>query len=184
MKFKYLIASIVFAATSSSAHAALIERTFDLTAADFTLTGGSPTPAPVDPVELIFRVVFDLSVTVSPATTTGLTIEYFNLPNPPYSLAFVYDSSTGYLTVATYPFLDGCDVGAASFCTTLGDPTGPAPIAYGTTQVTSSDGIWQTDHVSVGVLPVPEPSTWALTLVGFGGMGWLLRSRHRTPAVA
>src|SRR5271157_4531746 len=46
--------------------------------------------------------------------------------------------------------LDGCDVGAASFCTTLGDPTGPAPIAYGTTQVTSSDGIWQTDHVSVG----------------------------------
>ena len=31
---------------------------------------------------------------------------------------------------------------------------------------------------------VPEPATWGLMLVGFGGMGAMLRSRRRTAAVA
>jgi hypothetical protein len=35
-----------------------------------------------------------------------------------------------------------------------------------------------------GQLAVPEPATWGLMLVGFGGMGALLRNRRRTAAVA
>jgi hypothetical protein len=33
-------------------------------------------------------------------------------------------------------------------------------------------------------IAVPEPATWGLMLVGFGGMGALLRNRRRTAAVA
>jgi PEP-CTERM motif len=33
-------------------------------------------------------------------------------------------------------------------------------------------------------VPVPEPSTWAMTLAGFGGLGWLARIRRRKMAVS
>jgi hypothetical protein len=29
------------------------------------------------------------------------------------------------------------------------------------------------------IVPVPEPSTWAMTLAGFAGLGWLARMRGR-----
>jgi hypothetical protein len=104
MKFHSFVAGVAFAALTASAHAAVIERTFDVTASDFnTLITGSPTPAPTDPVDLNFTLVFDPSVSVTSASTSGLTINSFNLPNPPYSLAYTYDSVNNYLIIATYP---------------------------------------------------------------------------------
>ncbi|NUR45336.1 MAG: PEP-CTERM sorting domain-containing protein [Sphingomonas sp.] len=35
----------------------------------------------------------------------------------------------------------------------------------------------------INVTPVPEPATWALMLLGFGGVGLALR-RRRKPALA
>jgi hypothetical protein len=35
------------------------------------------------------------------------------------------------------------------------------------------------DHVSLDVVAVPEPATWAITLVGFGLLGASLRHRRR-----
>jgi hypothetical protein len=139
MKLYVLIASVVFAAMSFGAHAATIERTFDVTASDFnTLITGSPTPAPTDPVDLDFTLVFDPSVSVTSASTSGLTINSFDLPNPPYSLAYTYDSVNGYLTVATYAGFDSCLNGTASYCTTLNDPAAAAPFANGAEQTTPS----------------------------------------------
>ena len=39
-------------------------------------------------------------------------------------------------------------------------------------------------YVSINLVAVPEPSTWAMTLAGFAGLGWLARLRRRklTPA--
>jgi hypothetical protein len=51
-------------------------------------------------------------------------------------------------------------------------------------------GSWLIDDVSVrdnggaGGLGVPEPATWALMILGFGGVGGLLRRRHARPAIA
>ena len=60
MKLNLLMASAVFAVMSFGARAAVIERTFDVMASDFdTLITGSPTPAPTDPVDLNFTLLFD-----------------------------------------------------------------------------------------------------------------------------
>ncbi|MEO5937405.1 MAG: PEPxxWA-CTERM sorting domain-containing protein [Sphingomonas sp.] len=40
------------------------------------------------------------------------------------------------------------------------------------------------DNVSLDVVAVPEPATWAITLMGFGLMGASLRYRRRSMAVA
>jgi hypothetical protein len=39
-------------------------------------------------------------------------------------------------------------------------------------------------YVSINFVAAPEPSTWAMTLAGFAGLGWLahLRRRKLTPA--
>ena len=39
-------------------------------------------------------------------------------------------------------------------------------------------------YVSINFVAAPEPSTWAMTLTGFAGLGWLARLRRRklTPA--
>ena len=94
--------SALFAALTSFAHAAVIERTFDVTASSFALISGSSAPAPVDPVDLNFTLLIDTSMSVTSPSTAGFTINSFNLPDPPYSLEYTYDSGTGYLTVATY----------------------------------------------------------------------------------
>ena len=189
MKLNLLMASAVFAVMSFGARAAVIERTFDVMASDFdTLITGSPTPAPTDPVDLNFTLLFDPSVSVTSASTSGLTINSFTLPNPPYSLAYTYDSVNNYLIVATYPLgNDSCANGTASYCFTLYDSAEAVPFVYGAVQTTPSGGIWASNTVSVAASPiggVPEPSTWALMLTGFGAVGWLASRRHRVPANA
>jgi hypothetical protein len=36
-----------------------------------------------------------------------------------------------------------------------------------------------TGYVSINFVAAPEPSTWAMTLTGFAGLGWLARLRRR-----
>ena len=43
----------------------------------------------------------------------------------------------------------------------------------------SPGGSFTVNASSSAVAPVPEPATWALMLVGFGGMGYAMRSRRR-----
>jgi hypothetical protein len=40
------------------------------------------------------------------------------------------------------------------------------------------------DIGAVDWTPVPEPSTWAMMLTGFAGLGWLARLRRRKPTPA
>jgi len=63
----------------------------------------------------------------------------------------------------------GCSGGAPIVCTTAG-----------TTSLNSFSAHAGGDFQAA----IPEPATWGLMLVGFGGMGALLRSRRRMAAVA
>jgi hypothetical protein len=89
MRICVLAAGVALAALVSSAQAAVIERTFDVTASDFTLASGSSAPAPVDPVELNFTLVWDPSTVIAP-TDAGLTVNSFSLP---YSSVFASDAA-------------------------------------------------------------------------------------------
>jgi hypothetical protein len=71
MKFHAFVAGAAFAALTSIAHAAVIERTFDVEASGFTLASGPSVPAAVDPVTLNFTLIWDPSTITAP-TASGL----------------------------------------------------------------------------------------------------------------
>ena len=89
--------------------------------------------------------------------------------------------------------------GGANFTGEVGPPTFDPRITYGTDLYTYLGGTSNsplveptaTDGVGYGFFggnielsTVPEPSTWAMMLIGFAGLGWLARLRRRklTPA--
>jgi len=67
----------------------------------------------------------------------------------------------------------------------MADSTGANPTAT-FLQFTTSNGEWVAGSVTVTASPLgtPEPSTWALVLVGFGGVGWLASRRRWAAASA
>ena len=179
MKLSLLMASAVSAAMSFGGHAATIERTFDVTASDFILNSGSNIPAAVDPVELNFTLVFD-PLAVITRTTAGLTINSFNLP---YSTTYANNAS-GTLTIATDANVGSCDNPPNSYCFFINDPAGASPTVNFVNQTTSS-GFWVASAITVSASAiVPEPSTWALMLIGFGGVGWVAYRRGQARALA
>ena len=105
----------------------------------------------------------------------------------------VYDglNGTGTLlgSVSLVPNLGSCPGYASSgFC-----PFSPAGINFsGTARSISFGGVANQivfDDVTFGssapgVPAVPEPATWAMMLVGFGGMGVALRRRRKTATIA
>ena len=176
--------AVLVAAIGFGANAETIERTFDITASDFALLTGDPTPPAVDPVELNFTVVFNTSAVID-QTTNGLTINSFTLPNPPFSSTFAYDGA-GTLTVATNANPDECDLTANTYCTFIGGAADASPSANLFAQSTSLGGLWEAQSINVTagpitVLTVPEPSTWAMMLLGFAGLGFAgyRKSRRR-----
>jgi hypothetical protein len=69
----------------------------------------------------------------------------------------------------------------------LGSSLGPNfDLTFGYTLVTDGPGGFGFDFVLGGAVPgtVPEPSTWALMLLGFGGLAFAGYTRHKPLARA
>lgn len=124
-------------------------------------------------------------------TVTGLT------PGNVYTLSFDLSSELAAATgaVAEVGFLSGASLGPTMFTAPVRGPAYWNP--WGSFSVsftaTSSTAVLQfkdlavefpaaadlgIDNVSITGANVPEPSTWALTILGFGALGLLLRRRQ------
>jgi hypothetical protein len=184
MKLKLLMASAVFAAMSFGTRAAVIERTFDVEASGFTLVYGPSDPAAVDPVTLNFTLIWDPSIVIAP-TSSGLTVSLFSLP---FSSSVFASDGAGNIALGRNLYSAGSclvGIGVDTYCLFIANSTGANPTAE-FNEFFTSHGVWFAQDVTIvagKITAVPEPSTWALILIGFGGIGWLA-SRRRWAAAA
>jgi len=119
-------------------------------------------------------VTFDPSKSIGP-TTSGLTINATNLPP---NTEFAYDAAADTLIIATKPTTGVCEVVAGGWCAFIGDGSQAFPFLDELSFWADNGGEWVPQHATLNIGlagAVPEPSTWTLTLIGFGGMAWPLR---------
>jgi PEP-CTERM motif len=169
-----------------AASAAVVHDLVTFSASNFTVGSGSD-PAPVDPVTGSFTITFDTAVDHTDQTT-GITLDSLNitLGSP---LSFSY-STTG--TFAGILIVGGLENGASvvqfnpstdDFWLFINDfATAPSfkQLGYSQTSVSINNLFFTPDPGGTGsvtVTPitggVPEPSTWAMMLAGFAGLGFL-----------
>lgn len=187
MTIRWLAAASMCVATlvpGTGAHAAAIVRTFDIHATRFEqVFGADPTPPQVS-ANLNVTLAFDNSANVG-VTTAGLTVNSFDLP---YGVEFAYTAFTDSLSLAT-DLVDpsSCAPGHGTFCAFIHDATSAAPtlIFFNNSLNTSPQNVWRANNLSISFSDavregpgVPEPGTWAMMLMGFAGLGTVLRRRR------
>lgn len=116
----------------------------------------------------------DLTFTI----LSGFTAAEFNLENgDPSSFIVSLTDSAGDTFNQTLTQLNGSNIF---------NILAPAGTTYTSATFTSTGGGFvdlKQLRVTLAAAAVPEPASWALMLVGFGGMGFVLR-RRRTPRLA
>jgi hypothetical protein len=137
--------------------------------------GGSPVVDATGYVGSIFGTGFGESQTGSSGT-------YF--PSFPITGAL---GPPVYLNALIGDFVDASGVVLSAFAPGNGPFTVTAPVGAVALQFGVNDDIFFDNTgalvVGVNVAGVPEPASWVLMLVGFGGLGAALRSRRRQFAV-
>ena len=168
MKTPAILAACSALTLTVPAHAAIVTKTLAFTGSNFTLLFGDNSVAPIDPATILSTVTLDTALDYT-ATTAGFTFS----SNLPYSAQFAYSSSLDLLTIATFPFPGGCSNNTSSFCSFVVNFSGIALPTY-LQQTTSTRGFYTADIVA----RVPEPASWALLILGIGGVGAALRRRQ------
>ena len=180
MKSRYpLLAAISAAALATpitQANAAVVTKTYSITATKFE--AGAPT----DPVTGIFTFTFDNAAFITPPSPNGLTVTGFNVPYAGPAL-FSFTKGSDMLIV-------GNNIGLGSY--TVGPATpgfGFAMLGISSTPTISNltysanGKLWHSSNVAVAeVAAVPEPATWALMMLGFGGVGYAVRRKPKVGA--
>lgn len=176
----------------AAAHAAVATYNFDVRTSGYSDLSGNAA-APDDPVNVSFDVTFDpsqanigipVTFTTAPSSDfSGETFQFFNSVGPATFnlfgtsgccfLRFQYVFSTPTIVPGTFQFQSGAnDYGYYSINNGVDnfyDSVNNSPLSAGSVTITSISG-------------VPEPTIWAMMLVGFGGMGAMLRGSRRRPS--
>jgi PEP-CTERM motif len=171
---------------AGAAKAALVHDLVEFSASDFETDVGS-NPAPVDPVTGSFTISFDTTqtytdetagITLTPGSLNialGSTLSFsYNEPGSglPAGTLVVGGISDGAQMVQFSPSTDDFWLFINDFAVT---PTFDQ-VGYSQTAVSSAN-LFDTHSGGVTVTPitsgVPEPSTWAMMLAGFAGLGFL-----------
>jgi hypothetical protein len=175
------VAAAFAAAGAVNAHAATI--TDDI---KFSAT------VPVVPVPPVNPVVGDFTITFDPTLgyaneTAGITGKSLNIALDS-ALAFSYSTNDGILRVGGIENgvseIDGL---ANDFFLDIGD-IATTPLFFGLSYVQGTNQVFDSPRTdgSVDVTPVPpgvpEPSTWAMMLLGFAGLGFGYRAARKNVA--
>ncbi len=203
-----LLGAALALGATAGAHAASVTDLVTFSGAGFSSAFGNPVP--VDPVIGSFTITFDPTQTYTDETV-GIKLNSLNI-GLDLALSFDYSptgngngvadelvvggledgassislGSTGadfylhiftYSTVPTYGQIgyspnSGGDDNTSYFYTPTGENGLPSPGVVGSVTVTPVTA------------PVPEPSTWAMMLVGFAGLGYAAYRRRTVVATA
>jgi hypothetical protein len=161
------------------AHAAIVTRTYDFSASNFLQTA---TPPPVPVVRGSFTVTFDDAVPVTDVTS-GLTINSLNIP---VGSQIVYSYELGEFGFIRF---GGTETGSGGLLLGTNDILFQFSERFGGVLFYSSaltpDSSFFTTNVDVRVTQavVPEPASWAMMLIGFIGIGTIVRSTKRRSSV-
>ncbi len=169
------VGPLVALAVSAPASAALIEKNFVVT--------GRDASGPFSTLNLNFNIVFDNSMDIA-TTKDGLTV-FETVPG--YSLNYAYEASSDLLSVGTFVgvnsitldstkndlgfFLKGASTSDTSVLGGIDYTASTPPKFFSARTVT----VVSTDLTAA----VPEPSTWALMILGFGAVGAAMRRRQK-----
>jgi hypothetical protein len=177
MKIRYaLIAAVAGAALTmcaTQANAAVVTKSYSITATKFE------AGAPEDPVTGIFTFTYDNAAPITMPSPVGLTVTGFNVPYTGPAL-FSFTRGSDLLIV-------GNNIGLGSYTVSPGTPgfgfsmLGVSSIPTISNFTYSSGGkLWHSSDVTVSaVAGVPEPATWALMMLGFGGVGYAMRRKPK-----
>jgi hypothetical protein len=159
--------------------------------AAITVNGSTNLDTPITAVNTATKSTVDFGLNPVPAGNFTSTIDFANSIVADYTINFA--TSTRNLLLNSI-LLAGTGTTTGWFSTTTGT-TGPGSIsvvgvglAAGTYRVTlngtapAGGGVF-TGSITATPTAVPEPGTWALMLLGFGGIGFALR-RTRRPTLA
>jgi hypothetical protein len=172
---------------AGAANAALVHDLVTFSANGFETDVGTD-PAPVDPVTGSFTISFDPTL-IYTDETAGITLTPGSLNIALSStLSFSYNAAGSGLPTGTL-VVGGLQAGAQMvqfmpssndfwlFITAFASAPAFDQVGYSQTSVASVNNLFDSHDGSVSVTPVttpvPEPSTWAMMLFGFAGLGFL-----------